>query len=177
MKRFLAALAAGVLTLGLCSFGFDSLKAAEPKIRYEKFEVNKVTLQDTSVSFHYTVDNPNPLGLDNIGADYELWLGEKEVPQGQPATLSGKDVKFSVKAKSVSPFVLPMTVNYEGFFHSAGELAKVLATGQKTIPFTLKTVFHLDLTILKFSIPITTSGDLPLPEVSPVGGITLPKFP
>jgi hypothetical protein len=39
-------------------------------ITYEKFEVKKITFKDTKVNFIYSVNNPNPIGLKNIKADY-----------------------------------------------------------------------------------------------------------
>jgi LEA14-like dessication related protein len=154
-----------VVGVGLfCSF---SLGLKEPKIQYEKVDIKQVTAKDTKVEFVYSVDNPNPIGLENIGADYQLYLGVKDRPaNGTPPTASGNDVKFNVKANAISEFRLPMTINYEGFFKSAAELTRIVLSGQKTIPFVLETTFKLDLQIIKFNIPVEAKGELPLPEVS-----------
>jgi LEA14-like dessication related protein len=148
----------------LCAFK-TGLK--EPTITYEKFNVTKITFKDTTVDFIYSVNNPNPIGLKNISVDYELYLGAKETPPKDTApTATGTDVTFDVKAKSISPFVLPMTINYVGFFQTAEKLTKVILEGQTTIPFVLKTRFKLNLKIIHFSIPVEAKGELPLPKVS-----------
>ncbi len=147
----------------LCSF---SMGLKKPEITYKKVDVKQVTFRDTKVEFVYSVDNPNPVGLQNISVDYELYLGVTSRPSsGTAPTAAGKNVKFNVKAKSVSEFRLPMTINYEAFFKSAEKLTKIILGGQKTIPFVLETRFTLNLKILKFSIPVEVKGQLPLPEV------------
>ena len=172
MKSKQHAIAAGtVLLIGsvalLCSFSVGSLKPKEPTIKYEKVDVKKVSFKETKVEFVYSVENPNSIGLENVVADYELFLGAKDSPaEGTAPTVSGKDVTFNIKAKDTSEFRLPMDLNYEGIFKSAAELTRIIVGGQKSIPFVLKTTFHLDLKILKFKIPIESKGELPLPEVS-----------
>jgi LEA14-like dessication related protein len=154
------------ITLGgavLCSF---SAGLKKPTVEYKRVEVKQVTFKDTKVEFVYSVDNPNPLGLKDIGVDYKLFLGVTEKPANGQPTASGNDIKFDIKAKAVSEFRLPMTINYEGFFETAERLTKIILSGQKTIPFVLDTTFKLDIKILKFEIPVESKGELPLPEVS-----------
>lgn len=147
---------------GLCSF---SAGLKKPEIKYEKFEVKAVTLRKTTVDFIYSVNNPNHIGLNHISVSYKLYLDCREKPRTPPFA-SGKDVKFDIKAKTVSPFILPLAINYEGFFKTAARLTKTVLSGKKTIPFVLETTFTLNLKILKFSIPLETKGELPLPEVT-----------
>jgi LEA14-like dessication related protein len=148
----------------LCSF---KMPLQKPDIKYDKYEVKKITFRDTRVDFLYLIDNPNPVGLKNIMVDYKMYLGYKDSPaKGTPPTMSGKDVKVDVKKKAVSVFRLPMTINYEGFFKSAKKLKEIIIGGQKTIPFVLQTTFKLNLNILKFDIPVEVKGELPLPELS-----------
>jgi LEA14-like dessication related protein len=161
IRVLIVLLSAGIF----CSF---SAGLKKPAITYEKYVVKKVTLRDTKVDFVYSVDNPNPVGLKRISADYEMYLGYSEKPKNTPPFGVGKDVKFDVKAKALSPFVLPMTINYEGFFKSASKLAKAVLGGQKTVPFVLETTFTLNLKILKFRIPVEARGELPLPEAKDV---------
>ncbi|NNM67324.1 MAG: hypothetical protein HKM06_04850 [Spirochaetales bacterium] len=170
MKRFISILivllAAGSGVL-LTSFGFSDLTYQQPKVTYVRLDVKKVTYENTRVDFVYSVENPNLIGLSGIKVDYQLYLGQKNDPSAQePPTAAGKDVTFSIGARTTSPFVLPMTINYVGFFHSAGKLTQIILSGQKTVPFVLKTVFHLELAFLKFSIPVTVHGELPLPQVA-----------
>jgi LEA14-like dessication related protein len=166
MSILIVLLAAGCGVL-FTSFSFSDLTYQQPKITYVRLDVKKVTFEDTQVNFVYSVENPNVIGLSGIKVDYALYLGQKDEPGAKEApTATGKDVTFSIGARTTSPFVLPMTINYVGFFHSADKLTQIILSGKKTIPFVLKTVFHLELAFLKFSIPVTVHGELPLPEVA-----------
>lgn len=137
----------------------ESLPSAlkTPEITYDRFEVKRITLDKADVDFIFIVNNPNPLGLDDITADYELFL------KGQ-STAQGKDIKFAVKPNSKSEIRLPAEISYIKAFKSAEILTEAVVSGQKSVPFTLNTVFKIDVKVATFSIPVTSKGDLPLPE-------------
>lgn len=162
-KIFISASIFICAVLCFCSF---STGLKKPVITFKKYEVKTVSFKDTTVDFIYSVDNQNSIGLNHISVSYELYLDCKVKPAKTPPFAAGKDVKFDIKAKTVSPFILPLTINYEGFFKSAAKLTKTVLSGKKTIPFVLDTTFTLNIKILKFSIPIETKGELPLPDVS-----------
>ena len=131
----------------------------KPEITYDRFEVKRIAPDKTEVEFIFILNNPNPLGLDNISADYELFL------KGQ-STAQSKDVKLSVKPNSKSEIRLPAEINYIKAFKSAEILTEAVIRGQKSIPFTLNAVFKIDVKLSTFKIPVTAKGDLPLPELT-----------
>jgi hypothetical protein len=130
-----------------------------PENTYDRFEVKRLAPDKTEVEFIFILNNPNPLGLDNISAGYELFL------KGQ-STAQGKDVKFSAKPNSRSEIRLPADINYIKAFKSAEILAEAVIRGQKTIPFTLNAVFKIDVKSATFNIPVAAKGELPLPELN-----------
>jgi LEA14-like dessication related protein len=130
----------------------------KPTIVFDTVEIINVTMQKTDVVFVYIVDNPNSFAISNVLADYELFL------KGN-STAVGKDVKFAIPANSKSQLKLPLEINYVHVFKSAEELTKAVLAGEKTIPFRLDITFKIDLKVSKFQIPISTKGELPLPEV------------
>ena len=129
----------------------------KPTIVFDTVLIKNVTREKTDVVFVFTVDNPNPFAIDKVLADYELFL------KGN-STAVGKDVKFAIPASGKSKLNLPLEINYVHVFKSAEELTRAILAGAKTIPFQLDIKFKLDLKGLKFDIPITTKGDLPLPR-------------
>ncbi len=130
----------------------------KPTIVFDSVEIKNVTMEKTDVVFVYIVDNPNSFAINNVLADYELFL------KGN-STAVGKDVKFTIPASSKSKLKLPLEINYVHVFKSVEELTKAILGGAKTIPFQLDITFKIDLKALKFQIPISTKGELPLPEV------------
>lgn len=131
----------------------------KPTIIYDRVDVKKVTIEKTEIEFVFIVDNPNTFGIDDVLADYELFL------KGN-STATGKDVKFTIPPGGKSELRLPLEINYANVFHSAAELTKAVLGGAKTIPFKLDITFKIDLKVLKFEIPLSVEGELPLPEIS-----------
>ncbi len=131
----------------------------KPTIVFDSVEIKSVTMEKTEVVFDYIVENPNSFSIDNVLADYELFL------KGN-STAVGKNVKFTIPANGKSILKLPMEINYVHVFKSAAELTKAIVGGAKTIPFQLDITFKIDLKAFKFQIPITTKGELPLPQAN-----------
>ncbi|MCF7825413.1 MAG: LEA type 2 family protein [Candidatus Marinimicrobia bacterium] len=128
----------------------------KPTVVYDRMDVKSVSMKGASFEFVYIIENPNTFGVDHIRADYELFL------KGKPAA-RGKDVKFTIPAKSKQEFKLPLEINYLDAFESAGALTKAIASGKKSIPFQMDMTFKIKMKVLNIEIPITTKGDLPLP--------------
>lgn len=135
----------------------------KPTIVYNRVDVKNVTMEKTNVDFVFIVDNPNPFGIENVYADYELFL------KGN-STATGKDMKFTIPGNGKSELKLPLEIKYLKVFKSAEELTKTILGGAKTIPFKLEIKFKIDLKGIKFVIPITAHGEIPLPKIE-----SLPK--
>jgi hypothetical protein len=150
---------AGLTQLAFGGSLLESLSSAlkAPEIAYDRFEVKRIMLDQADVDFIFIVNNPNALGLDDISTDYELFLKDQ-------STAQGKDVKFSIKPNSKSEIRLPAEISYIKAFKSAEILTDAVISGQKSVPFTLNTVFKINVKAATFSIPVTSRGDLPLPE-------------
>lgn len=149
-----------VVSLQLVYAQLPKLKLTVPKkptVVYDRMDVKSIKAKTANVEFVYIVDNPNSFGVDHIRADYELFL------KGKP-TAKGKDVKFTIPAKSKHEFKLPLEINYLDAFETAGALTKAIVGGKKSIPFQLDINFKVEVKVLNFEVPITTKGDLPLPK-------------
>ncbi|MEI7907287.1 MAG: LEA type 2 family protein, partial [Bacteroidota bacterium] len=79
----------------------------------------------------------------------------------------GKDMKFTIPASGKSELKLPLEINYVNVFKSAAELTKAVLGGEKTIHFKMDILFKINWKVLKFNVPISAEGELPLPEVKP----------
>jgi LEA14-like dessication related protein len=162
MKKTLFKVTVGLLvfSLQLAYAQLPKLKLSAPKkptVVYDRMDVKSIKAKKAKVEFVYIVDNPNSFGVDHIKADYELFL------KGKP-TARGKDVKFTIPANTKQEFKLPLEINYLDAFESAGALAKAITKGKKSIPFQMDVTFKIELKVLKFEVPITAKGDLPLPK-------------
>jgi LEA14-like dessication related protein len=141
----------------------------QPTIIYNRVDVKNVTFEKASVDFVFIVDNPNSFGIDNVFADYELFLKDQSAG-------SGKDMKFKIAASGKSELKMPLDIVYLHVFKSAEGLTKAILGGQKSIPFRLQTKFKIDLKVKKFEIPVTATGEIPLPGIKSAPGTSvLPK--
>lgn len=162
-KRFGLFLAVLLLSSAALFAQFPKMKIAPPQkptIVYDRVDIKSVTMEKTEIEFVYIVDNPNSVGIDGVLADYELFL------KGN-STATGKDMKFTIAAGGKSELKLPLEINYVNVFKSAAELTKAVLGGEKTIPFKMDILFKIDWKVLKFNVPITAEGELPLPEIKP----------
>jgi LEA14-like dessication related protein len=130
---------------------------AKPTVTYDRVEVKRITFEKAHVEFVFLVDNPNPLGLDHLLLDYELFLKGK-------SAASGRGMKFAVKPKGRSELRLPGEIDYIRLFTSGELLTRAITRGERHIPFTLQGTFRSDVKMLKYAQPIKAEGVLPLPE-------------
>lgn len=140
----------------------------KPSIEYSRVEIKNVLMEKTEIEFVYNVDNPNTFGIDDVLADYELFL------KGN-STATGTDMKFTIPANQKSELRLPLEINYVNVFKSAEELTKSVLGGAKTIPFKIDITFKVNLKVVKFEIPISAEGELPLPEIKAAPEIKVNK--
>lgn len=160
-----------MISLQLVYAQLPKLKLSVPKkptVVYDRMDVKSIKAKTANVEFVYIVDNPNSIGVDHIKADYELFL------KGKP-TAKGKDVNFTIPAETRQEFRLPLEINYLDVFESAGALAKAITQGKKSIPFQMDITFKIEVKVLKFEVPITAKGDLPLPKATPPKKVKIKK--
>ena len=155
----------------LSSAQLSKMKLAPPKkptIEYDRVDVKSVSMEKTDVEFVYKVDNPNSVGIDGVLADYELFL------KGN-STATGKDMKFTIPANGKSELKIPLEINYAKVFNSAEELTKSIMGGAKTVHFKMDILFKINWNVLKFNIPISAEGELPLPEIKTTPKVNVKK--
>jgi LEA14-like dessication related protein len=173
MKKICFKINVGLLLLSL-QFAYAQLpkiKLSTPKkptVVYDRMDVKAIKAKKAEVEFVYMVENPNAFGVDHVKADYELFLKGKSAAKG-------KDVNFTIPANTKQEFKLPLEINYLDAFESAGALSKAILSGKKSIPFQMDMTFKIEVKILKFEVPVTAKGDLPLPNAKSANKIKIKK--
>jgi LEA14-like dessication related protein len=104
------------------------------------------------------VNNRNPFSLRMAGLDYELVIAEHSVISGVMA----QGLKLS--KSSVSKIAVPVTLKFDDLKQLPGELWK-----SDQFEYHMFTDIHLDLPVIgKYSIPVSTKGELPVPKIPSV---------
>jgi LEA14-like dessication related protein len=128
----------------------------KPEVTFKEYKVKSVSFDRIILEFNYIIENKTPIAIKNIKYNYELLI------EGQKFTKS-YDEKIDINANGKSLFVIPVDLEYVNIFKSVGNLLNIIASGKKAVPFTLITTFKI-ASVTDFSFPITTKGELPLPE-------------
>jgi LEA14-like dessication related protein len=125
----------------------------DPEVKFERADIENMSLAAATVGFRMRVSNPNALGFTMNGLNYVLKLDGKNVLQGK----STDQVKIPAKGDGIVK--LPLTFRYLNVFGSLADLAK-----KRSVSYNLSGKMNLGF----FSLPYSKSGSLALPQLPKV---------
>ncbi len=128
------------------------------EIKYLRTEVTKVTKEKVDANVVFRDVNHTSANLDNVSADYELFLEGQKVASGQ-------NLKFNFKANDTTEFVIPVEAKYLDLFKTTENLAKAIINGKKTVKYQARTRVTINLMGVSLTIPVNAEGELPMPEI------------
>lgn len=157
LKRVaVVALSAAVLSL----FGCRSLRSMveavrRPEVRVLSAELEELTFTGATVRFDVEVRNPNPIGIELAGLDYELRI------EGRPF-LSGsvrQAVMVAARGRSVVP--IPVALDFERVISTFQELAE---SGEAAYRLAVSLFFNLPV-LGSVRVVRQGSGTVPIPRL------------
>jgi len=152
----LAALAIG---LAACSqLMKQTLENQKPKVSVVEQRITGLDFEKVSIAFGIKVDNPNPIGIDLQGLDYDLKLAGHGFVSGK------QDKQMQIAASGASQVELPLSMTFK-------EIEKALSglKGKEQIPYELNTGLLIKIPLLgTLRYEVVSQGILPVPQ--------LPKF-
>jgi LEA14-like dessication related protein len=142
----------GIFSLTLFLFNCATLQqfVKKPTVAFQKTELGHASFSESTLIFHFHIQNPNPISITARKFVYHLNLNGKPFLQGTV------DQGIHVQARGTAPFQLPVTIEYFNFFKSIQEFLQ-----SKRVDYELKG----SITIGPFDIPYQTAGQLPVPEL------------
>ncbi len=158
-------LAATLFTLTACAPGNikQALDDSRPKVSVADQRLTHLDFQRVNLAFDIQVDNPNPIGIQLAGLDYDLKLA------GQSFATGNQGKQMQLKASGSSKFELPLSMSFQEIYQGISKLK-----GKDEVPYELSTGLMIDVPLLgKLRYPVTTSGTLPLPKLPKVSLKTL----
>jgi LEA14-like dessication related protein len=100
------------------------------------------------------VDNPNPVGIEIAGLDYELRLDDERVLTGDSAERS------DIPARGSGTVAVPITLDYGDLADRVGHLR-----GRDKVDYAIDLGIMVDVPLLgKRRLPVTASGTVPIPQ-------------
>ena len=142
----------GSLLLSGCATVQQVIRTLQPKLELKNVRVTGITFDALKLAVDVGIRNPNPVGLNMLGFDYELKLNDTPFLKDQTAKA------MTIAALGDSDLEIPVTINYKNVY----ETFKALLT-QDTATYQLGCGVSFNLPGLgETRFPLSTQGDLPL---------------
>ncbi len=162
MLRTTTTLVITALLLSLAACAPVELKQAlenqRPRISVADQRVTSLDFERIALAFGLNVENPNPIGIQLAGLDYDLKLDGKHF-------LAGKQPqRMQIAAAGISRIEVPLSF-------ALSEIQQALSNiGDKDeVPYELVTGLMIDVPLLgKLRYPVTTRGTIPVPRLPTV---------
>ncbi|MFC1502380.1 LEA type 2 family protein [bacterium] len=122
----------------------------KPSLKYEKMTAKDVSLFQSTLLFHFTLTNPNPIGAKIRNIVYNIKFNDKEFAKGN------LDKGVYLAARGSSDLELPVTVTYLDLF---GTVADFLTSDQ------VRYDLSGSVGIGPFDLPYHTEGEIPIPKL------------
>ncbi len=170
LKQPALLLAVSLFTLTACAPGNikQALDESKPKVSVADQRLTHLDFKRVNLAFDIQVDNPNPVGIQLAGLDYDLKLA------GHRFATGSQNKQMQLKPSASSKFELPLSMSFQEIYQGIGKLK-----GKDQISYELATGLMIDVPLLgKLRYPVTTKGTLPLPKLPKVSlkNLTLEKL-
>jgi LEA14-like dessication related protein len=136
----------------------DALEAARPTVSLADLKLTALDFDGVEGDFVFSVDNPNPVGLDLSRFHYALSLNDQGFLEGT------EDKGMTLAAGSGTQVVLPVALAFADLLEQLG-----VADGRDSVPYTLSGWFGVETPLGEVQVPYERSGELPVlrrPEIA-----------
>jgi LEA14-like dessication related protein len=137
-----------------CSSVNDFLESAvqKPIVKFSELKIESLSFEEIDLNVELELQNPNKIGVDLSGYDYQLLLNENSFVKGMQNT------SVSIPASGSTQIPLPLTLNYKDIYSTY----KTLKDNDST-SYEIKCGLSFDLPVLGDQyIPVSKTGKLPL---------------
>lgn len=124
----------------------------KPGVQFSNAKISGLSFDKIDLLFDIKIDNPNSVGIDLAGFDYELLLNQNSFISGQQ-----KD-EVKIKARGENTIQLPVSLKFVDIYKTIADLKN-----KNNSKYQIKCGLNFNLPILgNTRIPISKSGDIPL---------------
>ena len=150
----------GAAVFVLFASGCETLRDAvdvmrKPEVRIAATEVQDLSFSGLTLLFDVEVENPNPIGIQLSGYDYDLQI------EGNPFLSGEVQDKVEIAARDCSIMPLPVELGFEEIVQTIGALAA--EDGKEEAAYRFTSGFSFDLPVLgRVRLPVQTEGTFPI---------------
>lgn len=147
-----------ILLLSGCALLEGEMERRTPEASVEGTRISALSFDSVDLLVDVRIDNPNPVGIELAGLDYDLRLdGER--------ALSGKsEQRLSVPARDSGVVSLPITLGFQDLYDRLGGLR-----GRDEVDYAVDLGIDVDVPVLGVKrVSASASDTLPLPKLPKV---------
>ena len=147
----------GILLVGLfaaCSSVQEYLKTSiqKPRVEFTGAEINGLSFEALDLIFDLRIANPNPVGINLTGFDYNLFINRQSFVKGR------QDDGLQIAANGENTVQIPLTLQFSEIYQSLVSLKNADSSQYK-----IACGFSFDLPVLGMQrIPVSKEGSIPL---------------
>ncbi|MBU1099214.1 MAG: LEA type 2 family protein [Bacteroidetes bacterium] len=128
---------------------------SEPIVKFQSMKIDNLSFEDVNLLFNFSIDNPNAIGIDLAGFNYDVEISNNSFVAGN------QDKGLSIASRGQSTMQIPVKLN----FTELVGMYKVLKS-KDSVDYKLSGDFIFDLPVLgNVRVPYATAGNLPIIKV------------
>lgn len=129
----------------------EQLNMKEPNASVKNVKITNLSLQKADLLFDIAVENPNAVGIELEGIDYDLLINGASFLKGQ------KEDKLQLAANGSSTIQIPLSLSYSEVHKAIKSFVDL-----DTIPYQLNLKIGVTLPVLgAIKVPVTKKGSFP----------------
>ena len=137
----------------------NQMQVQKPTVQITNAKISKLNFDNLDLLFDIQIDNPNTVGIDLAGFDYDLLINENSFISGNQSD------ELKIEAQNSSTIQLPVTLKFLDLYNTFNDLKN-----NNESKYQIKCGLNFNLPVLgNTRIPISKSGDIPLlklPKIS-----------
>jgi LEA14-like dessication related protein len=143
------------LVIVSCSTLRDVADVREPSVTYQDMSIQSITFDGVTLLFDFDVTNPNRFNVTADQYNYEFFINERSFISGI------QEVPLRIESESVSRIQVPVSLNFQEVYQTFSSILR-----QDNLAYQLSTEVEFSLPVAgKRKVPVTTSGEIPIPKV------------
>lgn len=163
MKKILIPVTVLFLVLVGCAALEQMVQIQKPQLNVDKVRLTGLSFDAVDLAFDVKIQNPNSLGINLAGFNYDFKLGAASFLQGR------QDSQIVIQSLGESVLVFPLKLQFKDLYNAYQNLKN-----QDSTEYTMDFGLAFNLPILgPVNVPVSKSGHLPLLKLPKLDDISL----
>ena len=128
---------------------------SKPVVKYEKVNITGLSFDGIDLMFDFSIDNPNALGINLAGFDYNVKINNNSFVSGN------QEKKISIPSRGKNNIQIPVSLSFSELINTYKSFSD-----RDSVDYGLAGSFAFDLPVIgKVSVPYSTSGNFPMLKI------------